>query len=46
MAYSKASLLDKAIKIVTSYTRGGGSAPDNMLRLVYKQLQEINSEID
>ena len=47
MAFPKTTLLDKAVEIVKSYARSGGSIHlDAVLRMVYTELVKINDEIE
>lgn len=47
MAFSKVSLLDKAVKITEAYAKGGGPiSPEAVLRNVYEELKKLNGELE
>lgn len=47
MAFTKISLLEKAVKITESYAKGGGNTPPQVvLKDLYEQLKELNEELD
>ena len=39
-------LLEMAVEITKEYARGGGSAPNSILKMVHEQLKEINDAME
>lgn len=44
--YSDRRLLEMAVEITKEYARGGGSAPNSILKMVHEQLKEINDAME
>ena len=44
--YSGKQLLGMAVDITKEYARGGGEAPNSILKVIYEQLKEINDAME